>query len=136
MDDRAVQVPNDAVGGVVATKLHPPPVRHERIRRSRLLKQLGGRGPWRLTLLSAPVGWGKTTLLADWYGERSGSCDAWLSLDVGDNDPTRFWTGVVAALRRIAPDVGGATLASLGLPGSDAPGFLASLINDLAALDE
>ena len=136
MDDTAVQVPNGAVGGVVATKLHPPPVRHERIRRSRLLKQLGGSGPWRLTLLSAPVGWGKTTLLADWYGERSGSCDAWLSLDVGDNDPTRFWTGVVAALRRVAPDVGAATLGSLGLPGSaGAPAFLAPLINDLAALD-
>jgi LuxR family maltose regulon positive regulatory protein len=71
-------------------------VRQARVRRFRLVQQLDSSGPWRLTLLSAPVGWGKTTLLADWYEQRSGPRDAWLSLDVGDNDPTRFWTGVVA----------------------------------------
>ena len=137
MDDTADQVPNDAVGAVAATKLLPPPVRQERVQRSRLLKQLDSSGPRRLTLLSAPVGWGKTTLLADWYDQRSSPRDAWLSLDAGDNDPTRFWTGVVAALRRVAPDVGDATLASLGLPGtSDAAAFIAPLINDLAALDQ
>jgi LuxR family maltose regulon positive regulatory protein len=137
MDDAAVQAPDDVVGAVVATKLHPPPVPPERVRRSRLLKQLGGSGQRRLTLLSAPVGWGKTTLLADWYDQRSSPRDAWLALDAGDNDPTRFWTAVVAALRRVAPDVGVGTLASLGLPGSgDAPAFLAPLVNDVAALDE
>jgi LuxR family maltose regulon positive regulatory protein len=137
MDDTPVQVPNDSVGAVAATKLHPPPVRQARVRRFRLVQQLDSSGPWRLTLLSAPVGWGKTTLLADWYEQRSGPRDAWLSLDVGDNDPTRFWTGVVAALRRVAPAVGATTLASLRLPGTrGAPTFLAPLINDLAVLDE
>jgi LuxR family maltose regulon positive regulatory protein len=137
MDDRAVRAPNDAAGAVVATKLHPPPVRQERVRRSRLLEQLDRRGPWRLTLISAPAGWGKTTLLADWYEQRSARRDAWLWLDVEDNDPTRFCTGVIAALRRGAPDVGAATLASLGLPASgDAPTLLGPLVNDLAALAE
>ena len=137
MDDRAVGLPNEAVGVVVATKLHPPPVRPERVRRPRLLDRLDGAGPWRLTLLSAPVGWGKTTVLADWYERRPGGRDAWLTLDGADNDVTRFWTGVVAALRRIVPDVGTTTLAALGLPAAgDADALLAPLVNDLAALDE
>jgi ATP/maltotriose-dependent transcriptional regulator MalT len=112
-------------------------VRQVRVRRPRLLGRLDGIGPWRLTLLSAPAGWGKTTVLADWYEERPGGRDTWLTLDAADNDPTRFWTGVVAALRRIVPDVGGRTLASLGLAGTgNASAVLAPLVNDLVALAE
>jgi LuxR family transcriptional regulator, maltose regulon positive regulatory protein len=137
IDDSATDVEDDGVRPVVATKLHPPPVRPVCVRRSRLLEQLGESEMWRLTLISAPAGWGKTTLLADWYTQRSSRCDAWFSLDVGDNDPVRFWTGIVAALRAVVPDVGAETLAALGLPGSsDSDALLAPLLNEIAAFTE
>ncbi len=65
-----------------------------------------GTGP-RLTLISAPAGSGKSTLLADWIGSapQTGS-SAWLALERSDNELTRFWTYVVAALRLVAPSVG------------------------------
>jgi len=137
MDDSASLVADEAAHAIVPTKLHPPPVRHERVTRSRLLEQLGDSGPWHLTLVSAPAGWGKTTLLADWYEHRSAPSDAWLSLDDGDNDPVRFWSGFVGALRGVAPNVGATALGSLRLAGSSDPNtLLAPLLNDVAALPE
>ena len=91
---------------MVATKLYVPRLRPGLVARPRLVDRLGGEG--RLALVSAPAGFGKTTLLASWLarpqpGDRR---VAWLSLDTADSDPTTFWTGVVTALRGALPGVG------------------------------
>jgi LuxR family transcriptional regulator, maltose regulon positive regulatory protein len=87
-------------GVLVATKFHVPPSGF--VPRPRLLERLAqgiGRG---LTVVCTPAGFGKTTLLGDWT-RRSRRPSAWLSLDAGDNDPTRFWRYVVAALEGVRP---------------------------------
>ena len=90
----------------------------------------------RLTLVSAPAGYGKTTLLAEWARTR-GEEVAWLSLDEGDNDVTRFLAYLLAAIQRRVPEIGEGAMALLGttraVPGEQ---FLTSLINDIAALPE
>ena len=58
----------------------------------------------KLTLISAPAGFGKTTLVSEWVAGLRSDPTAWLSLDEGDNDPTRFLTYLVAALQTIAPN--------------------------------
>jgi LuxR family maltose regulon positive regulatory protein len=87
---------------LLATKLVPPLPRRVLVERQRLTDriQAGVQGP--LTLLSAPPGSGKTTVLGAWYRVISGSdwAVAWVSLDGGDNDPVRFWSHVLAALDR------------------------------------
>ena len=85
---------------LLETKLHAPPRRHGLVARSRLTDRLSRAAESKLTLVSAPPGFGKTTLVADWVasrGPRTGT--AWLSLDTADNDPASFWTYVVAALQ-------------------------------------
>jgi LuxR family transcriptional regulator, maltose regulon positive regulatory protein len=87
-------------GVLVATKFHVPPSGF--VPRPRLLERLAqgiGRG---LTVVCTPAGFGKTTLLGDWT-RRSRRPTAWLSLDAGDNDPTRFWRYVVTALEGVRP---------------------------------
>src|ERR1700689_5817050 len=86
---------------LLATKLHGPGPRPGFVPRPRLAGALGGG----LVLVCAPAGFGKTALLADWL-RSSGRPVAWLSLDVGDNDPVRFWRHVVAALDRARPGIG------------------------------
>ena len=83
---------------LLRTKLYIPPVRPELVLRPRLIERLRAGLDRRLTLISAPAGFGKTTLLSQCIVH----CDprtrvAWLSLDQGDNDPACFWTYVVAA---------------------------------------
>jgi len=107
--------------------------------RSHLVRRLqSALSETRLTLISAPAGYGKTTLVQAW---RNSSVSrefslAWLSLDAGDSDPVRFWTGLVTALRRPRPAVDVQTLATLGrlrIPNVD--GLLPALISDLSRLD-
>ena len=93
---------------ILATKLFIPPPRPKVVRRPHLIERLNEglkRAP-NVTILSAPAGFGKTTLLSDWVagGERREPivCVAWLSLDPGDSDPTRFLSYLVAALQTIA----------------------------------
>jgi LuxR family maltose regulon positive regulatory protein len=113
---------------LLATKLHVPGLRPGFVPRPRLAEALG-RG---LALVCAPAGFGKTALLADWL--RSGRRPvAWLSLDVGDNDPVRFWRHVVAALDRARPGIGERVAPLLGPPSSSFEGLVTALINDLAA---
>ncbi|HYG60276.1 MAG TPA: AAA family ATPase, partial [Symbiobacteriaceae bacterium] len=92
---------------LLRTKLYAPPPRPDRVRRPRLLDRLhaGQAGGHRLALLSAPAGYGKTTLITDWLSE-SGVPFAWLSLDAGDNDPARFAAYLVAAMETMGGDIG------------------------------
>jgi LuxR family maltose regulon positive regulatory protein len=87
---------------ILTTKLYIPPPRPNLVPRPRLVGRLdeGLRQKHRLTLISAPAGFGKTTLLSEWVAGDD-RLVAWLSLDEGDNDPVRFWTYVVAALRTV-----------------------------------
>jgi LuxR family maltose regulon positive regulatory protein len=103
------------VDPLLATKLAIPPARPALVPRPHLIARLvaGLRGP--LTLLSAPAGSGKTTLLSAWRATPEGQKlpVAWVSLDEGDNDPTRFWRYVLTALDRSVPGAGASALALL-----------------------
>lgn len=100
--------------------------------RPRLMARLDEPTP--LTVIVAPAGWGKTTLLAQWsetVGDRPPV--AWVTLDDSDNDPVRFWTYVVTALQHRGVDVGAEALAALQVPGLDPLDVaVPSLINDLS----
>jgi LuxR family transcriptional regulator, maltose regulon positive regulatory protein len=121
---------------LLTTKFTVPPVRSVLLQRSHLLTALDQSRSFPLTLLSAPAGFGKTTLLSAWASQ-STSQVAWLTLDEQDNDPTPFWAYVIAALRHSGSPVGEATLALLHSPHpSQLPGALTSLINELAALSQ
>jgi LuxR family maltose regulon positive regulatory protein len=117
---------------VLATKLFAPPPRARLVARHRLLAQLDTslEAHHRLTLVSAPAGFGKTTLLGDWLshlGSTEGTARvAWLSLDDGDNDPTRFLTHVVAALQGAGMERLGGLLDATAPPGT---GDLTALVN-------
>src|SRR6266536_3588235 len=92
--------------GLLATKLYAPRPQPGFVLRPRLVEQLNHGLAQGLTLVCAPAGFGKTTLLADW-AQRLQRPVAWLSLDPGDNDPARFWRHVAAALLRqtVGPDL-------------------------------
>src|SRR5258707_13468748 len=121
---------------LLVTKFTIPPVRSALLRRSHLLTILDQSRSFPLTLLSASAGFGKTTLLSAWASQ-STSQVAWLTLDEQDNDPTRFWTYVIVALRHTGSPVGEAALAMLQSPQpSLLTGALTSLINELAALSQ
>lgn len=129
---------------VLGTKLHVPAPRGRLVPRPRLVDQLRSEPRWtpRLVLVSAPAGFGKTTLLAQWLDEGV-SADAaaprrrvaWLSLDAEDGDPRRFLTHLIAAVRTGEPHVGTEALALLetdrGIP---TEAVLVSLVNDLDEL--
>jgi len=87
---------------LLTTKLYIPPARAEWLRRPRLVGRMDEGLHRTLTLLSAPAGFGKTTLLSDWVRQSSSSI-AWLSLDKDDNAPGRFWTYFIAALKPSIP---------------------------------
>ena len=91
------------VYSILATKLYIPPPRAKIVLRPRLIEQLNEGLDCKLTLISAPAGFGKTTLVSEWIAS-CGRPVAWLSLDEGDNDPTRFLTYFIAALQTIATE--------------------------------
>src|SRR3970282_2096991 len=102
---------------ILATKLYIPPRRPKVVLRPRLIERLNEGLPSgrKLTLISAPAGFGKTTLVSEWVA----GCErpvAWLSLDEGDNDPAHFLTYLVAALQTIAANIGAGALAVLQAP--------------------
>ncbi len=121
---------------LLKTKLYIPRPRPGLVPRARLLDQLSQGLGRKLTLISAPAGFGKTTLLGEWI-ERDKMSVAWLSLDEEDNDLARFLTYLVAALQTIEPDIGNAALAML-LPPQASPfnSVLASLLNEAAGIPD
>jgi LuxR family maltose regulon positive regulatory protein len=101
--------------------------------RQELLDRLLDEMPAKLVLVVAPAGWGKTSLLRDWCASGEVPRTAWLSVYQGDNDPARFWAGVIAALRTVYPGVGADALRMLKAPGDKtAESILPPVINDLA----
>jgi LuxR family maltose regulon positive regulatory protein len=111
----AQRLRSDALTPLLATKLHRPLLRANLVRRPHLAERLtqGVMGP--LTLVSAPAGFGKTTLLAQWLAE-SGMPVAWLSLEPGDNEPVRFLSYLIAALQTLDPHLGAEALTLLQMP--------------------
>jgi LuxR family transcriptional regulator, maltose regulon positive regulatory protein len=101
---------------LLAPKLRLPRLHSSLVARERLLTQLDAGLERKLTLLSAPAGFGKTTLVSQWVADSRNdqqSGVAWVSLDVGDNDPFRFWHYVITACRVLQEDMGQSALALL-----------------------
>jgi len=114
----------------------PPRLNSNIIRRDGLLSRLDRGLSRKLTLVSAPTGFGKTTLVSAWIGSRP-FASAWVTLDQNDNDVTRFWTYVVSALRTLGSSIGKTTLSALTISQPTSfQNFLTPLINDLARLNE
>jgi LuxR family maltose regulon positive regulatory protein len=121
---------------LLVTKFTIPPLRAQLLPREHLIVILNQSRSVPLTLLSASAGFGKTTLLSAWASQ-STSQVAWLTIDEQDNDPTRFWTYVIAALWKAGSPAGEAALAMLQAPQPPLlTGALTSLINELAALSQ
>ena len=122
---------------ILTTKLYIPPVRPNLVPRPRLIERLnaGPRAGRKLTLISAPAGFGKTTLVSEWVNQSHKV--AWLSLDEGDNDPARFLAYFVAAIQTMHQDIGQSAIAALQ---SSQPlaiqAILTTLINEIAAMPE
>ncbi len=121
---------------LLTTKLYVPPTRPDFVSRSRLLERLNESRHRKLTLISAPAGFGKTTLLSEWISlGKTRTRVAWLSLDEGDNDPVRFLAYFVTALQTVEADIGDTPLA--GLQSTQPPPLetlLTGVINEIAAI--
>jgi LuxR family transcriptional regulator, maltose regulon positive regulatory protein len=121
---------------ILTTKLYIPPPRPNVVLRPRLIERLNEGLHRKLTLLSAPAGFGKTTLVSAWIAV----CDrqvAWLSLDEADSDLTRFLTYLVAALRTIAPTLGAGLLSVLqSSQPPPAEAILTALLNKMSAIPD
>lgn len=127
---------------LLATKLHVPPLHGNLVNRANLVARLNegiARGCC-LTLISAPAGYGKSTLLSEWQAQAKLPV-SWLSLERGENSPARFWNYFVAALNSLPQiqraNIGDSILEALRTP---QPGSmevqLTELINRLSALEE
>src|ERR1700712_5070089 len=101
--------------GGVAPKLVPPRLPPGTLSRPRLIDLLGAGRDRALTLLSAPAGYGKTTVLTEWVGTRTPTATrfAWVSLDANDAEPVRFWRHVLASVARAEPTVGRRSMPAL-----------------------
>jgi LuxR family maltose regulon positive regulatory protein len=107
------------------------------VKRPHLLAQLDLAVQYRLILIAAPAGFGKTTLLVSWLASTDRGTVAWLSLDEGDNDPVRLLRALATAVRHVAPQVGEAALAVLNSGyGRDPQGPLLGLLHELEGVDD
>jgi LuxR family transcriptional regulator, maltose regulon positive regulatory protein len=123
---------------LVTTKVRAPRTRPNLVTRPRLREAIARNEVCPLTLLSAPAGFGKTTLLAEWSEDRSdgGGPVAWVSLEGSDNDPARFLTYLVGALQEIEEGIGEGVLAALRSSPEMPPieALMGVLVNELAAI--
>ena len=119
---------------ILRSKLHEPRPHPDWVQRSELLRRLDAERSASVTLISAPAGYGKSTLVAQWRAAHPRPF-AWVSLDASDNDPTRFWAYVIASVANVIPDLHEVTgrirswaeLRNVALP---------QLLNALAEIDE
>ncbi len=116
---------------ILATKFHPPTVRSALVERPALHNRLtqGLRG--KVTIISAPPGFGKSTLVAEWIASRLPERAAWYSLDEDDNTPVRFFRHLAAALQTVQPDSMRSLEILLESPSPEPRELTAALINDL-----
>ena len=116
---------------ILTTKLYPPPPRASLVSRPRLVERLnaGLKAGHRLSLISAPAGFGKTTLASEWLlAGQLASAVAWISLDEADNDSTRFLFYLIAALQQVDAQIGGNVIPVLQ---STQPFLLSELVAQL-----
>ena len=120
---------------ILQTKLYIPVTRHSLVPRPRLLAKLNAGLPGRLTLVAAPAGFGKTTLIAGWSRQLADAGEwapAWISLDEGDNEPVTFFRYVIAALQTIDDRIGQPASELLQAPQvNDFSVVLTTLLNDV-----
>src|SRR5512137_1086663 len=134
---------------ILATKLYIPPPRSRVVLRPRLIERLneGLSASCKLALISAPAGFGKTTLVSEWVaaltpsplplGGWQGVTAAWLSLDEGDNDPARFLAYLVAALQTIKMEIGEGVLSALqSLQPPPPESILTTLLNEITTISD
>ena len=117
---------------LLETKFHLPTPHGRLIPRARLSQQVERAADATLTLVSAPAGFGKTTLMAELASRLDGPHVAWLSLDPGDNDPVTFWTYVIEAVDRAAPGAGSAARSILAGAQGTVDAAVTTLLNALA----
>ncbi len=126
---------------LLKTKLHIPHRRPDMVPRSLLIKQLNERIQRKLTLITAPAGYGKTNLASEWTHSLQSEDTAnnritWLSLEEADSEPIRFLSYVIAALQQVAPEIGVGALSLFEMAQSPPINtVLNELINDIAGLD-
>ncbi len=129
-----VQQANPTSVTVLRTKLFIPSVRAGAVNRPRLIARINQGVQGALTLVSAPAGFGKTTLLASWAAQ-SASPVGWLSLEADDNDPVRFMTYLVMGLKSVWPQIGNLSLEMLASPQSlPVSVVLTHLLNEISGL--
>src|SRR5437016_5852914 len=122
---------------LLETKLYAPRWRRGLVPRRRLSERLNAGTQLKLTLVSAPAGFGKTTLLAEWLSaapadERS---TAWLSLDQTDNRPVSFWTYLISAVQKVEPRIGASAISLLQSPQPPPiEAVLPTLLNELSTI--
>ena len=129
---------------LLSTKLFIPSNRSELVSRPRMTKKLNDGIGRKLTLISAPAGFGKTTLVTDWVLNLNPASPiehriSWLSLDKNDNDPSRFLTYLIFALNQSAEGeiaLGKNALTMLQTPQPSIEAVLTSLINDVSAIPD
>ncbi len=119
---------------LVATKLYVPNLRRGLVPRPRLTALLGRGAEAKLTLVSAPAGFGKTTMLADWLAPAADDhrAVAWISLDSSDSEPSSFWTYVVSAVQGAVPTVSAGALELLATSPLSTDLVLTTLLNELS----
>ena len=139
MENRTIDI-KDTQYPILTTKLYIPQPRPDLVQRTHLIERLNKGIHHKLTLISAPAGFGKTTLLSEWLRQATPRTSAtWVSLDEGDNDPTRFWGYFIAALRVLQPSCGETALNLLHTDerfASKVPieSVLNALINDISGI--
>jgi LuxR family maltose regulon positive regulatory protein len=123
---------------VLETKLHIPRWPGGLVARPALIERVRNGVLGMLTVVVAPAGFGKTTLLAEWLAHRGPEEPrvAWLSLDPADNEPTLFWTCIVRALQKVRPDLGHETMVALQAEGTPSVATLTEFLNEITKLDE
>jgi LuxR family maltose regulon positive regulatory protein len=132
------------IASILSTKLYIPLPRTKVVLRRRLIDRLNEGLQGKLSLISAPAGFGKTTLVSEWVTDCNRPT-AWLSLDEGDNDPTRFLAYLIAALQTLAlsnvegitANFGSEVLGLLQSPQPPPPeSILTALLNEIAAIPD